>query len=220
MSDKETKKNILERETTRREFLKMSGKGIGGLAISLSLLNLLGCSKDDADKVTVWPLATGVLIANRNKCTGCLRCETNCTMVNDGKLQPYISRVKVSKNYFFGTDGPKLNYANADGAFGNKLMTPEACKQCADPYCGRACPAKAITTNDKGARVVDPEKCVACGKCHEACPWHLPTIDPEANVSTKCTACGFCASNCPTGALSIVAWEDIKYAMKRYGYMA
>lgn len=214
------KKGFLDKETTRREFLKLSGKGIGGTFISLSLLNLLGCTNTNVEEVAAFPLAQGVLIADRARCTGCLRCETNCSLVNDGKAMPFISRIKVSRNYNFGTDGPKLAYAYADGAFGNKLMSPETCRQCAEPYCGKACPVGAISTNEIGARVVDEAKCVGCGTCTKACPWTMPTVDPETKKSTKCVNCGTCAANCPTGALRIVPWEEVKYAMRKLGYKA
>ncbi|MFA9423745.1 MAG: ferredoxin-like protein [Sedimentibacter sp.] len=220
MSKNEIKKNILDKETTRREFLKLSGKGIGGTFISLSLLNLLGCTNPNVEEVSVFPLAQGVLIADKARCTGCQRCETNCTLANDGKVQPFISRIKVSRNLYFGTDGPKIAYRRADGQFGNLLMSPETCRQCAEPYCAKACPVGAIEVNEIGARVVNTEKCIGCGTCTEACPWHLPTVDPETSKSTKCLECGVCAANCPTGALRIVPWEEVKYAMRKLGYKA
>ena len=33
----------------------------------------------------------------------------------------------------------------------------------------RACPAGAVTGSLKQPHVIDPEKCVACGSCREAC---------------------------------------------------
>lgn len=219
MSEKEIKKNILDRETTRRDFLKLSGKGLGGAAISLSLLSLLGYDTSNAEELSMFPLATGVLIADRNKCVGCQRCEINCTSVNDSKIQPYISRIKVSRNYNYGIDGPKLAYWKEDGEYGNHLMSPETCRQCAEPYCGKACPMSAIETDPRNnARVVNKNKCVGCGVCTEACPWNLPTVDPETNKSTKCLTCGMCARNCPTGALAIVPWEKVKYALETLKY--
>lgn len=215
----DSKKTILERETTRREFLKLTGKGVGGAIISFSFLSLFGCS--NSKEVAGFALSKGLLIADRNKCTGCQRCELTCSSIHEQKVQPFISKVKVSRNYNFGLEGPKLNYWNEDGQYGNRLMNPETCKQCREPFCGNACPEKAIIADpkNKGARVVVKDKCVGCGTCTTACPWHLPTVDPETKKSSKCKACGVCATICPTGALKLIPWEDVKVTMNRNGYM-
>ncbi|MBR3017404.1 MAG: 4Fe-4S binding protein [Clostridia bacterium] len=45
--------------------------------------------------------------------------------------------------------------------------------------------------------------------CVQACPWHMPTVNPVTHKSSKCIMCGACAEGCPSGALSIVPWEAI-----------
>lgn len=205
-------KQFFDKETTRREFLKMSGKGIAGLAFTSSILSLFGYNAYGAD-VSATALPEGLLVADRSRCTGCQRCETTCTLNNDMKIQPFISRIKVSRNYNYGVSGPKLNYSHADGQYGNLLMNPITCKQCREPFCANACPRKAIVADSStGARVVLKDKCIGCGTCIEACPWSMPTIDPQKNVATKCTTCGACANACPTSALKIIPWEDISRA--------
>ena len=54
------------------------------------------------------------------------------------------------------------------------------------------------------ARVIDPEKCVACGSCIGECPVEAISegsahyeIDPD-----KCVECGACAAGCPVSAIS------------------
>jgi len=208
------KKKFLDRERTRRDFLKLTGKSIGGAVVSLSILNLFGI---EAEAAQAYALPQGLLIADKSKCTGCQRCETLCSSIHDGKVQPFISRIHVSENYNFGQDGPKLNYIKEDGQFGNFKMNPDTCKQCREPFCGRACPVGAITadTKWKNARTVNKEKCVGCGACVKACPWKMPKIDPEAKKASKCVTCGMCADNCPTGALTVISWEDVKIAMNK-----
>ena len=71
---------------------------------------------------------------------------------------------------------------------------------------------KAIVTNEQGIRVVDTDKCIGCGACHDACPWHMPTVNPETGKSSKCIACGACVAGCPSGALSIVDWDAVTSA--------
>ncbi len=215
----ETKVGLLEKLTTRRDFLKLTGKGMAGVAASYSILALFGCSSKE-EEVAGFALATGLLIADRTRCTGCQRCEIMCTTAHDHKVQPYISRIKVSENYNYGVSGPKISYWKEDGQYGNLLMSPVTCKQCREPFCGNACPVGAIYSDEStGARTVDKDKCIGCGTCTEACPWHLPTVDPETKVSTKCVSCGFCASNCPTGALKLIPWEDVKVTLRKHGYV-
>lgn len=211
MSD-EKKLGILEKEYSRRQFLKLSGKGLAGIPVTAALLSLIGCTERQVEEDLVEGIATptSLLVVNRAKCTGCQRCETNCTLTNDGKAQPWLARLHVRDSVVFGAAEVPADYKHGGGFLGEWDMGPETCKQCADPKCMTACPVGAIAPDpNTGARVVDTEKCVGCGACAGACPWHMPKVDPETQKSTKCITCGACAAGCPTGALSVIPWEDV-----------
>lgn len=215
---------FIEKVRTRREFLKMSGKGVAGITVTASVLNLIGCSKTEPTDSPETPVATafvtptGLIVAQANKCTGCQRCEMVCTVANDGKIHPLISRVKIARNFNYGEEITD-NYRNENGYYGNFLMTPETCRQCEDAKCAAACPVKAINQSETTkAWTVDEEKCVGCGACTQACPWHMPTVDPETSKSTKCILCGACADNCITGALQMLPWEKMEASLRRKGY--
>ena len=148
------KTDFLTADMTRRQFMKISGKSLAGLTLSASMLSLFGCSQEQVDNgaVATWALPQGLLVVNADLCTGCQRCEINCTLTNDGVCSSYISRVKIQRRL------------NLDGA-GNGLLSgdencwvyfPDTCRQCEDPACGNACPQQAITTNEQGIRVVTP----------------------------------------------------------------
>lgn len=212
----QNKKTLLDRELTRRQFMKLTGKGLAGVALSGSMLSLLGCTQAQADAgmVDVIPTPDFVLVANRAKCTGCQRCEINCTLANDGDCHPYMARIRVRQNMNFGVNGPSDDVEHNDGVFGNWGFAPDTCKQCADPACLKACPMKAISADPvTGVRVIDQEKCVGCGACVAACPWKMPRIDAETRKSTKCIGCGACVAGCPTSALRMVSWEEISAAL-------
>ncbi len=202
----DVKESFFDKQMTRRQFLKVSGKSIAGLTVTATMLSLFGCSQQEIDdeQVATWTLPQGLLVVNSAKCTGCERCENNCTLVNDGEISTYISRVKVSRN---------LHIHGKDGMYnGSFTYYPDTCRQCKDPACGNACPQKAIIANGQGTRVVDESKCVGCGACVEACPWHMPAVNPETNKSSKCIACGACAAGCPSGALAIISWDEVTAA--------
>lgn len=197
------KVNFLNKDYTRRQFLKLSGKTLAGVTLSSSMLATLGLSAAAAENATVWAMPQGLLVVDPDKCTGCLRCEINCSLVNDGVVSSHLSRIKMARNLTSSRNGNGLYTENTWVYF------PDTCRQCENPACGNACPVKAIYADENGVKKVDETKCVGCGACAAACPWHMPTINPETKKSTKCVQCGACAAGCVTGALKIVPWEAI-----------
>ena len=87
--------------------------------------------------------------------------------------------------------------------------------------CVAACLFDAMHMSDSGLPVVDREKCVACGKCVEACPRGLiELLDEDIAVYVACSSkdkgadvrkickvgcigCGICAKNCPASAIAV-----------------
>ena len=200
---------VLNQEMTRRKLMKISGKSLVGLTVSTSLLSLFGCTQEqvDNDDVILWATPTGLLVVNEAKCTGCQRCEINCTIVNDGCVSSHISRVKVTRN---------LMNDNGHGTYQDDwVYFPDTCRQCEDPWCGNACPQEAIYADDRGVKLVDESKCIGCGACVEACPWHMPTINPETQKASKCILCGACIEGCVTGALAMVPWDEVTAAAQK-----
>ena len=98
------KTDFLTADMTRRQFMKISGKSLAGLSLSASMLSLFGCSQSQIDSgaVATWALPQGLLVVNADLCTGCQRCEINCTLTNDGVCSSYISRVKIQRRLNLG----------------------------------------------------------------------------------------------------------------------
>ncbi len=85
-----------------------------------------------------------------------------------------------------------------------------ACNHCASPVCVRVCPTGAMHRDELGLVWPDVEKCIGCGYCTMACPYHAPHIDPELKRSSKCDGCTarvsqgrapICVEACPLRAL-------------------
>ena len=145
------KTDFLTADMTRRQFMKISGKSLAGLTLSASMLSLFGCSQQQVDSgaVATWALPQGLLVVNADLCTGCQRCEINCTLTNDGVCSSYISRVKIQRRLNLDGAGNGL-LSGTDNCF---VYFPDTCRQCEDPACGNACPQKAITTDDRVHRL-------------------------------------------------------------------
>ncbi|MEA4971896.1 MAG: RnfABCDGE type electron transport complex subunit B [Candidatus Metalachnospira sp.] len=87
--------------------------------------------------------------------------------------------------------------------------------------CVKACPFGAIKV-ENGIAVVDPEICVACGKCVATCPKHIIDMVPlkkkvKVQCSSKdagkqvmqvcsvgCIACKICEKNCKFDAIHVI----------------
>lgn len=204
--------SLFGKSQTRRDFLKVAGGGLAAAFVALTLGGAARVKIKGGNEVKVWMTPNGVMVQDVRLCVGCRRCEVACTAHNDGKMSAYISRVKINRNMNYGPKGVSSAYAKADGQLGNYRIVGETCRQCGKPACGNNCPVGAIGSNPKtGARVVNANTCIGCGTCERACPWNIPTIDQETNISTKCTTCDgdpSCAKACPTGAVRMYSFEE------------
>ena len=101
----------------------------------------------------------------------------------------------------------------------NQYRVTESCQSCLAASCQKVCPKDAISFVN-GKSYIDPEKCIKCGKCAKACPYHaiihlerpcaaacgMDAIVADENGKAiinqdKCVACGQCLVSCPFGAI-------------------
>jgi len=112
------------------------------------------------------------IIRDYMRCSGCRRCEIACSLSHEGKIWPEASCIRI--------------FAPFPG-----LEVPHLCVQCDDYPCVEACPADALSVDEKtGAVIVDKEKCTGCGVCVEACPGKIPYMHPTENYAVICDLCG------------------------------
>ena len=101
----------------------------------------------------------------------------------------------------------------------NQYRVTESCQNCLAASCQKVCPRGAISFVN-GKSCIDQEKCIKCGKCAKACPYHaIIHMERPCQVACgmdaivqdgygravinqdKCVACGQCLVSCPFGAI-------------------
>ena len=195
----------INKQITRRNFLKSSG-------LVLISMGTFSCGEKSGLLEKASDFAPGVILGNPDLCGGCRRCEIICSAIKyPGSIRTESSLIKLDRKRFEG-----LFEKHAP------LWAPDTCRQCKvteeAPWCVKACPTGACHVDSKTKiRAINPELCIGCGTCVEACPYHMVTLDtllptlkaPEGRAS-KCDLCmgsPACVAECPSGALQFyVPW--------------
>jgi Fe-S-cluster-containing dehydrogenase component/formate-dependent nitrite reductase membrane component NrfD len=116
----------------------------------------------------------GFVIDNR-KCIGCHACSTACKAENEVPLGVNRTWVKYTEQ----------------GAFPDtrRHFQVTRCNHCANPPCVHICPVTAMYQRADGIVEFDPEACIGCKACIQACPYDAVYIDPESHTAAKCHFC-------------------------------
>ncbi len=199
-------------DLSRRAFLRGTGAAVVGVAV-------VGFGLAETVKGVAFPSiaqAGSVIMPSPNLCIGCLTCEVQCSEVHKAAGLSNLARIRVYRRESITVDPQVV------AQFGNRgRFFQDVCLQCPDAPCVAVCPVKALDVDAKtGARVIDRDTCIACGKCEQACLFPTPpeseavapervgqqtriTYDRPRNVYTKCDLCYFrpegpvCIERCP-----------------------
>jgi Fe-S-cluster-containing dehydrogenase component len=83
----------------------------------------------------------------------------------------------------------------------------------------QVCPVGATFVSPDGVVLVDPNYCLGCRYCVQACPYGCRYFHPEKEIVDKCTLCYHritkglttaCCESCPTGARQLVDLKNPK----------
>jgi Fe-S-cluster-containing dehydrogenase component len=126
-----------------------------------------------------------------NKCIGCFTCMLVCAGLN-------------RKNHSIRKSS--IHIRTSGGLSGRFVAT--VCHACREPHCAEVCPAGALTERKGGGVLLDPNKCIGCRRCQEACMMQAIGYDADTRQPIVCAHCGVCARYCPHGCLSMQEVED------------
>jgi formate dehydrogenase beta subunit len=184
----------------RRQFLKVTGLGVGGALLGAE--SALASGGGD-------PAHHYGMLYDATRCIGCNACTNACRDWNN-------TTPEVDDNGLF--DAPRELSADTWTLIqlyqgeGETSFVKRQCMHCVDPACASACPASALQKLENGAVVYDRTRCIGCRYCMVACPFQVPRFewDEVIPIISKCNLCSgrlelgrgpSCAEACPAGAL-------------------
>ena len=111
----------LPQDFTRRGFLKATS-----VMAAIGMMNQARAASGVRPYI-VLETAKGILICDPNLCVACHRCELACTEFNEGKADPRLARIKITRNVMFGHAGTNV-YPPTKGiwATASSFRTPAA----------------------------------------------------------------------------------------------
>ena len=218
-------------EISRREFLAKCTEAsahtfvFGSLVVTTAKLRL--GQEPASGKPGAMPAAAVIygFVVDTTKCIGCGSCVRACKAENnvpDGYNRTWVEQ------YTFYPDGEVVvnSPLGGENGFGeppvdrnqptDRSQTPERgffvpklCNHCIDTPCIQVCPVGASYKTREGVVLVDPQRCVGCGYCVQACPFGSRFLNPETRTADKCTWCYHritrnlkpaCVQSCPAKA--------------------
>ena len=206
--------------TSRRRFLQQASTITMG-SVTLTLLS--GCdghqqgnhqNSESAEQAPLYGFLVDV-----EKCIGAGKCLTACRQENDvpdGCHRTWVERyVHFKDGRVEVTVVPETGYTDSDlpvidqDLVDRSYFVPKLCNHCDDAPCNQVCPTQSSFTSPEGVELVDPELCIGCAYCVQACPYGVRFINPETGNADKCTWCYHrivqdeqpaCVEACPVAA--------------------
>lgn len=199
-----------KKAASRRDFLRMAAVGAAAAtAFSFGMKGLFSGSSQALPR-----LSDGVVLPDPSLCIGCLTCEVICSRWHKERGLSALPRITILIDKSVKLHPEILANYPERGTFSQR-----PCRMCPEPECLAVCPANALLIDGRsGARYIEESRCVACGRCEEACPYEIKGVlrrtnapilskriwhDPQKDVYVKCDLCRgrpegpICVERCP-----------------------
>jgi Fe-S-cluster-containing dehydrogenase component/formate-dependent nitrite reductase membrane component NrfD len=142
-------------------------------------------------------------ILDSSRCIGCHACTVACKTEHGVEIGVFRTWVKyIERGEFPDT---------------RRHFSVMRCNHCTDAPCVEVCPVTALYKREDGIVDFDPERCIGCKACLNACPYDALYIDPNSQTAAKCNFCAHrvdvglkpaCEVVCPAEAIISGDVED------------
>jgi Fe-S-cluster-containing dehydrogenase component len=135
-------------------------------------------------------------VIDQGKCIGCHACTVACKVEHGVELGVFRTWVKYVERGEFPQS--------------RRHFAVLRCNHCTNAPCVKVCPVTALYRREDGIVDFDPERCIGCKACLNACPYDALYIDPDSQTAAKCNFCAHrveldlkpsCELVCPVNAI-------------------
>jgi hydrogenase-4 component A len=166
-------------DPSRRGLLKTAAPIVAFIALE----SIGGVGMSRAATPTATKLAQGVIFPDPTLCIGCLTCEVRCGQVHEQAGLSNVPRIRI-----FDDPTTKVDAAVKEAYPDRGQFHQEPCLQCPTAECLYVCPVEALRVDERtGARYINEDTCVSCGRCNEACIFPISDLAHATNLKASPT---------------------------------